>query len=121
MSWKSSPGDGWDAYCRAGHSRNGVESHRRLGRFDLHEVRLGVSFAVEPPGHRQASQSQEFGVEELRLVAVPVVGEDGDDGLPGAELQGKADGAGDVHAGGGAETEALMFEEIEADEDRFLV
>src|SRR5215471_10458786 len=102
-------------------NRNGAESIWRLGCFDLDEVRLSVLLPVKPWRHWQAFRSEEGGVEQLRLIAVAVIGEDRDDGLARAELTRKPDGSSNVHPRRRSHAEAFMFEKVEADGDRFLI
>ena len=80
-----------------------------------------TSLALEPGRRRQALRAQEFGVEELRLVAVAVIGEHRHDGVAGAELLGEADGAGDIDAGRAAEAQPFLLEQVEDDGNGLLI
>ena len=60
-------------------------------------------------------------IEQLRLIARAVVGEDGHDGVARAELLRQANGAGDIDAGRAAEAKAFVFEQIEDDRHRLVV
>src|SRR5580700_1850802 len=70
-----------------------------------------VQFALEPIRHRQLLLAQKIRIEQLRLVTRAVIGKDRHDGVARAELLGETDGAGDVDAGGTAETKPLVFEQ----------
>src|SRR5580704_14772456 len=80
-----------------------------------------VRFALEPARHRQLLLAQKIRIEQFRLVARAVVGEDRHDGVAGAELLGQPNGAGDIDAGRAAEAEPLVLEQIEDDRHRFRV
>src|SRR6185437_8729596 len=77
--------------------------------------------ALEPGWNRKLLLAEKFRIEQLRLIAGAVVGQYGDDGVSRAKLLGEPDGAGDVDAGGTAEAEALVLEQIEDEGHRLLV
>ena len=57
---------------------------------------------LQPVGCRQVLFLEEGGVEQLGLIALAAVGEDGDDRVAGAQRLGEPDGAGDVADNGGS-------------------
>src|SRR5579885_3225763 len=75
----------------------------------------------EPARRRQVLGPQEGGIEQLALVPGAVVAEDGRDGVAGPQLAGEADGAGDIDAGGAADAEALVLQQVEDQRQRLLV
>src|ERR1700760_2748094 len=82
-----------------------------------HKRQLDLAALLQPCRHRQVLRTHESRVEQLRLIAVTGVAEDGHDRLAGAELLGKLDCARDIDAGGAAEAQALMLEQIVDDVD----
>lgn len=89
----------------------GIDGHR-ISRcwfvWNLYLLRPG-----EPRGNRQPLRRQEVGIEELRLIAIAVVGKDRQDGVAGTEFPGKPNGAGNVDRRRSAEAQSLVFDEIE--------
>src|SRR5205814_7066551 len=83
--------------------------------------RLHGRLAGQPGRDGQIFRAQGRGVEQLRLIARTVVGEDRDDGVAGAEILGESYRARDVDAARAAEAKALVFEQIEQDRHGFLV
>ena len=80
-----------------------------------------VSPASSQARNRQVVGAQERRVEELRLIAGAVVGEDRHDGVARPEVAGEADRAGDVDARGAAENEPFVLGEVEDQRDRLAV
>src|SRR5699024_10342774 len=90
-----------------------VPGSRQQGRVHPEGVDPPLSFsgcrkgALQPGWHRNALVAQERRIEQLALIARARVGEQGDNGVTGAELAGQADGTGEVDAAGAAHVEAL--------------
>src|SRR6185312_17254832 len=76
---------------------------------DLLERRLDAALALHPCRDRQPLRAQERRIEELRLVARPVVCEHRHDGVARPQFLGEADGARNVDAGRAAETKAFVL------------
>src|SRR5712691_1444648 len=88
----------------------------------LHHVRqLRLCLALKPGRHRQLLLSQEGGIEQLRLVARAVVGQDRHDRVTAAELLGEPDRAGDIDAGRATQAQTLVFQKVEDHRYRFFV
>src|SRR5215510_9122644 len=87
----------------------------------LFERRFDVRFAFKPFRNRQFLGTQKVRIEQLRLIASPVIGKNGNDCLAWTKILGQPDGAGDIDAGRAAEAEPLMLEQVENQGQRFLI
>ena len=77
---------------------------------------------LRQPGRRgQALSFQEFRIEQLALIAVAVIAQHGDDGVPRAHVLRHADGARHIDAGRAAHAQAFMLQKIEDDGQGFLI
>src|SRR5262245_50280907 len=86
----------------------------------FHERYVDLAAFLQPLRHREVLRAHEFRIEQLRLVAIAGVAEDGDDGLARAKLFGKPDRAGDIDAGRATDADAFMFEQLVNDRYGFL-
>src|SRR5579885_3546084 len=111
------------ATTRASHDVRYESSRNRqsVGMSGFYKRRRDAALALEPGRHRQFLRAQKLRIEQLRLIARAAVGEDGDDGVAGAEVLGEADGAGDVDAGRAAEAEPFVLQHLEDQRQRLLV
>src|SRR5262245_30878379 len=82
---------------------------------------LYARFLLEPRRYRKALFAQELRVEQFRLIARSIIGENRDDGVPRPQLLGKPDRARDIDAGRAAHAQTLVLEQIEDDWNRLLV
>src|SRR5215471_15559468 len=82
---------------------------------------LYVRFLREPRWHRKALFAQELRVEQLRLIARSIIGENRYDGVPWPQLLGKPDRTRDIDPGRAAHAQTLVLEQIEDDWNRLLV
>ena len=99
---------------RAGRARRGTAVGSQEGLRD-------DGAAVEPSRRREILLAQERRIEQLRGVARPRVGENGDDRAAGTELARQPDGAGDVDARRAAEQQSFLLDQVEDDPQRFVV
>src|SRR5262249_47525584 len=77
--------------------------------------------SFHPGRDRQIFLAQEVGVEELGLITLATVGQDGDDGLAGPKIARQSNCAYDVDGRRAAKHQPLMHHEIEQDGQRVLV
>src|SRR5262245_17585086 len=78
-------------------------------------------FPLQPFRHRQFLRAQEVRVEQLRLIARAVIGQDGHDGAAAPEFAGETDRARHVDPGRAAHAQALVLEQVEDHRYGFLV
>src|SRR6266403_1132211 len=67
---------------------------------------------LQPFRHRQFLAAHEIRIEQLGLIAVAGIAEDGDDGLARPELLGKANGAGDIDTGRATQAKAFVLKQL---------
>src|SRR6266853_1921855 len=84
-------------------------------RSHLLERNVDLAAFLQPFRHRQILRAHEFRIEQLCLIAVAGIGEDGDDGLAGSELLGEPDRACDIDAGRATEAKAFVLKQVEND------
>src|SRR6266404_663599 len=76
---------------------------------------------LQPFRHRQFLAAHEIRIEQLGLIAVAGIAEDGDDGLARPELLGKANGAGDIDTGRATQAKAFVLKQLIDHSYGFLV
>src|SRR5689334_16474356 len=86
--------------------------HSLFATSHLLERKVDLGALLQPLRHGQLLRAHEARIEQLGLIAITGIAEDGDDGLAGAELPGELDRAGNVDAGRAAEAQALMLEQF---------
>src|SRR6266850_4034833 len=106
-----SPGTGRRALCTT----------TSMLRLPQTTTRLIGSGSFHPGRQRQLLLAQEVRIEQLGLIALAAVGQDGDDGLAGAEVAGEPHGSDDVDPRRAAQHEALMLDQVEQGGQGFLV
>ena len=118
--------DGGAAFLEVGvFAKQAVGGHGQSKWFMIDQTfsygTVHVRPALEPVRHRQPLRAQELRIEQLRLIARAIVGENGDDGVARPQVLGKPDRARDVDAGRAAHAQAFVLEQIEDDRHRLLV
>src|SRR5260370_14573100 len=106
-----SPGTGRRALCT-------TTSMLRLPQTTTLLIR-GDSF--HPGRQRQVLLAQECRIEQLGLIALSAIGQDGDDGLAGTEIAGEPHRAHHVDGRRAAQHQALVLRQVEQDGQRLLV